>query len=299
MCYSPHIAIKYGVDHETGKYKIKLKRNPVFSLNDYYKRYGRENVLLLPCGHCAECLLHRRQEWAVRCACESLDHKVSSFITLTYDNEHLKPLNREDPLRFIKSLRNSGYKIRYFGCGERGTKNLRPHYHIVIFGYLPQDLQFAGESESGQALYESREVDSLWKKGRAIVQIFSPEVAGYVAGYTSKKLGQDDSFQFQSTKPGIGYNYIKSHKDIMIKYGAIFGDFGISKKSSIPRYFKKILEKHGYSLILDIMKEENQEIQDIKLYHKARLHELHYIDQAIFYNKHFAEKKLNKLERSL
>ena len=193
MCTSPNVAIRLGYK-PGGKQIIKLYRDSSQSLQDLYFKFGKDNVLLLPCGHCSECRLKHRQEWAVRCACESLDHKVSSFITLTYDDEHLRALNRYDPLKFIKSLRNCGFKVRYFGCGERGSKSFRPHYHIIVFGYLPDDLQYDGESESGQALYYSKFVEKLWNKGRCVVQIFSPEVAGYVAGYTSKKLGDDESF---------------------------------------------------------------------------------------------------------
>lgn len=299
MCTSPSVAIKLGVSHNTGKNFIKLYRDTSKSLEYLKSVYGAENVLLLPCGHCSECLLKRRQEWAVRCACESLDHNVSSFITLTYDDAHLRPLNRKDPLKFIKSLRNSGFKVRYFGCGERGEHNLRPHYHIVVFGYLPTDLKYDGDSESGQALYYSKFCEDLWAKGRVVVQIFSPEVAGYVAGYTSKKFGDTDSFQFQSTKPGIGHNYLVKHKDKILKYGQLYGDFGVSKSSSIPRYFKKILENHGYSFVLDILADEKARINEIKTYEKLRLHNLGSLENAITYNRHFADKKIKKLVRSL
>lgn len=43
----------------------------------------------LPCGQCLGCRLDYSREWAVRCTHESLLHKENSFITLTYDDEHL------------------------------------------------------------------------------------------------------------------------------------------------------------------------------------------------------------------
>lgn len=298
MCTSPSVAIRLGVSHKTGKNIIKLYRDTSKSLFHLKQVYGHDNVLLLPCGHCAECLLAKRREWSVRCACEALDHDRNCFVTLTYDDLHLNRLNREDPLKFIKAIRNSGFQVRYYGCAERGEHTLRPHYHIVLFGFMPEDLEYDGDSKSGQPLYTSKFLDKLWKKGRVAVQFFDSKYAGYVAGYTSKKLGDPEAFTFMSTKPGIGYKYIHDHKDIMLKYGNIFGDFGFVKKSAIPRYFKKILEKHGYGFYLDLISEEKLKKASTLQYKKARDHGLVRIEEAIFYNDHFATKKLQKMERT-
>ena len=108
---------------------------------------------------------------------------------------------------------------------------------------MPKDLVYSGDSKSGEAMYSSKFLDSLWKKGIVQVQFFGPRAAAYVAGYTSKKLGSTDGFQFQSTKPGIGFNYINKHLNTILNYGQIFGNFGSVNKYAIPRYFKKILEK--------------------------------------------------------
>ncbi len=75
-------------------------------------------------------------------------------MTLTYDDEHLpindyvdsdgvihgKPtLRKRDVQLFLKRLRKN-YKydnhIKYFCCGEYGGKTFRPHYHLIIFGFL-------------------------------------------------------------------------------------------------------------------------------------------------------------------
>lgn len=298
MCTSPSVAIRLGVSTNTGKNIIKLYRDSSKSLEYLKSVYGADNVLLLPCGHCNECMLAKRKEWSVRCACESLSHKSSCFVTLTYDDAHLRSLNRADPLKFIKAIRNSGFKVRYFGCGERGSLTLRPHYHIVLFGFLPSDIQYEGDSKSGQAIYSSKFLNSIWNKGFVSVQFFDSMYAGYVAGYTSKKLGDPESFLFMSTKPGIGYDYIFTHKDIILKYGNVFGDFGLSKKASIPRYFKKVLEKNGYGFYLDLITDEKVKKASSLLYQNARFNNFSTIEEAIFYADYFAKKKIDKMERT-
>lgn len=299
MCTSPIVAIKYGVDHNTGKWKIKLKRNITFSLEDYFHRYGRENVVLLPCGHCAACRMAHRKMWAVRCACESLYHAENCFVTLTYDDEHYPygKFKKDDFIAFIKAIRNSGFKVRYFGCGELGSHTFRKHAHIILFGYMPHDLVYAGDSESGEALFTSKFLSDIWAKGIVKVQFFGPRVAGYVAGYVDKKVDKEDGFIFMSTKPGLGYLYLQDHKDIALKYSKIYGDFGKVNNSSLPRYFKKILEKEGYSFYMDVMQECKANMLLADQYAKARHHGFSNVDEVVFHDRYKNDRKLAKLAR--
>jgi hypothetical protein len=67
---------------------------------------------------------------------------------LTYDDEHLPPNNsllKKDLQKFFYKLRQKikPIKIRYFAVGEYGSnKTKRPHYHIILFGYVPKDLEY-------------------------------------------------------------------------------------------------------------------------------------------------------------
>lgn len=45
--------------------------------------------ITLACGQCTGCRLERSRQWAIRCMHEAQMHKYNSFITLTYDDEHL------------------------------------------------------------------------------------------------------------------------------------------------------------------------------------------------------------------
>lgn len=299
MCDSPLIGIKYGVNPETGKFRIKLKKRIDFSYADYVHRYGQENVVLIPCGHCAGCILARRKEWSIRCLNEASFHERNCFITLTYDDAHLPHSFEQvkaDMKKFIKSIRNSGFKVRYFGCGERGERNGRLHGHLILFGFLPDDLYYDGTSTSGEALYTSNFVDALWRKGRAVVQMLGESVGSYVAGYTSKKLGEKNGFQIQSTRPGIGYLYAIAHKNVHLNYYSMFGSFGTAK---IPRYYEKVYCDAGLSFYLDVLKDERtSQAQSLK-YREARIHGFKHLDEQVIYSRSFNLTKLSNLVRSL
>jgi hypothetical protein len=45
--------------------------------------------LKIPCGQCIGCRLEYSRQWAMRCHHEASLHIFNSFITLTYDPEHL------------------------------------------------------------------------------------------------------------------------------------------------------------------------------------------------------------------
>mgnify|MGYP003328902971 FL=1 len=81
----------------------------------------------LPCGQCVGCRLEKSRQWAMRCVHEMRQHDQNSFITLTFNDEHLDPsgsLIKSDFQNFMKRLRkNTGAKIRYYHCGEYGERS--------------------------------------------------------------------------------------------------------------------------------------------------------------------------------
>ena len=172
----------------------------------------------VPCGKCVECRIMNSDVWAYRCMFESRYHKRSCFLTLTYNEENL-PLNgnlcKKDFQDFMKRLRfyldKQGVKIRYFGCGEYGAKRQRPHYHIIIFGWQPDDLQFWKLSD-GIPLYLSEFLARVWKKGFISVGRLSLKTVRYCSKYL---VGAPDNyaplvspFTLCSRRPGIGLQSI-------------------------------------------------------------------------------------------
>lgn len=244
-CYYPVLAHRQFKDSD-GKWHIRFesKYNVNYSIRSLRFKYG-DNLLLLPCGHCLGCKFDKAKDWATRVYCESLYHDKSCFVTLTYDDLHLpknQAINKKNLIAFIKDLRNRCEKVRYFGCGEKGESSGRIHAHIILFGYSPSDLEFYSRGSNGDALYISQELSSIWKKGHVIIGDVSYHSAGYVARYTTKKIGDDDSFLICSNRPGIGYEYCFDHADDIMETGYVYGDFGDDYKAPIPRYFEKLLK---------------------------------------------------------
>lgn len=138
------------------------------------------------CKHCTECMQIRANEWAVRGHFELQQKEQNCFITLTYENNPIV-LHKEHMQKFIKRLRKNiePLKIKYFSCGEYGDKKMRPHYHIIIFGYDFQDKTFWKMSQSEKPIYISHELDDLWQYGIATVQEANATTISYSAKYSA------------------------------------------------------------------------------------------------------------------
>lgn len=202
-------------------------------------------VVTLPCGKCIECLSHYSNEWALRCSIEAGFHSENCFVTLTYKHCN-SSLVKSDLTDFIKRLRErlSPLTIRYFGCGEYGSKGSRPHYHLIIFGWKPSDLQFFFRRD-GQVLYKSKFVEDVWHGGR----IQNGYVRGYVtvgtdvnlrnARYCAKYLQKLNNisydcaqpFTLMSLKPGIGYRPGDTYSSTDLYLNG--------KRYSLPRYLRR------------------------------------------------------------
>jgi len=50
---------------------------------------GQARGQLVPCGQCIGCRLSMSRMWAIRIMCEAQMHVDKSYVTLTYDNDHL------------------------------------------------------------------------------------------------------------------------------------------------------------------------------------------------------------------
>lgn len=170
-----------------------------------------------PCGSCDVCRIRRKRLWANRIMLESYCHGDSTFITLTYDDEHLpdscgddcqcsgdtlRPKDAQDWLKRLR-LAIAPRKIRYFLAGEYGDETWRPHYHVAVFG-----LSQAEESV----------VRDTWNMGHVVCGSLTPASASYIAGYVTKKMtkkgdarlvGRHREFTRMSLKPGIGATAIR------------------------------------------------------------------------------------------
>lgn len=156
-----------------------------------------------PCGQCLPCRFNRRRLWTWRMYYESQCHAESSFVTLTYDDEHLPEGGTLVPVHyrnFLKRLRRriEPNRIRFFAVGEYGDLSQRPHYHLAIFGLGPRSDKIIAD---------------CWNFGFVQVAEFNNLTAQYIAGYVVKKMtakddarlnGRHPEFARQSNRPGIG-----------------------------------------------------------------------------------------------
>lgn len=189
--------------------------------------------LQLPCGDCLGCRLERARQWAMRCMDEASLHKDNAFITLTFNDEKL-PENRSLDVgifqRFMKRLRKEiePQKVRYFHCGEYGSKKGRPHYHSLLFGYTFPDREYFKVTSSGEKVYRSALLDRIWGNGYTSVGEVTFGSAAYVARYHLKKVGSVVSdnhyvnpssgevlapeYVTMSRRPGIGSGWYEKFK---------------------------------------------------------------------------------------
>lgn len=247
QCENPILAIriKSPVPGEKSIISILPKR-PDGSFYDYEYRYGKDNLIRLPCGKCTACREAYRADWSIRCDMEARYHVDNCFLTLTYRPDTCPRWVSKGHLRkFIRKLRKTvGLNFSYFACGEYGETNGRPHMHLIIFGYFPQDavLKPDVKSKSGFEVYESKLLNEIWNKGFVDVNNFSQDTAFYVAGYVNKKTGQYDGFLNMSN--GIGYQYMMDNFKELYERRYYIARSG--RVHHLPRAFKRVAEKLGY-----------------------------------------------------
>lgn len=325
------------------------------AFREYFDSYME--YYIIPCRKCDECKMQHATDWAIRCAHEFHTQKKGVFITLTIDdnmvsefttakymksyctkcvkgNRYIRyPINytlcKGLVLDFLKRLRDNLRKkynvnIRYFGCGEYGTNDERPHYHVLIFGYDFPDSVPVDISKKGFPIYHSEELQNYWRFGLTTVQELNTRSCFYTAKYCLKKLtfssnedfienyhGREPEFLFMSKGscnalrcPYID-DIITSHRDITslrsmknslcknckYKRGGIGFDF-------FHKYYKELVQI-GYIQLdgvkykfpkyyMDLLK-----LTDDNLYYIMKLKQLNSIDELDI--KHFDRLDIDRL----
>lgn len=205
------------------------------------------------CGKCYVCQQKRVSSWGFRLVKHSELYTNGLFITLTYDNEHI-PISKNgyatlnkgqnsDLTAFFKRLRKlipkGEQKITYYACGEYGTKNKRPHYHVILFGATWELVEKAWVTDSrGKKLREP------------LGAVYFGTVEGASCGYVLKYLCKPKSVglhqrddrepEYSVMSKGIGLNYltpqmIRYHHADLENRVCIHYD---QKKISMPEYYK-------------------------------------------------------------
>ncbi|WNK13025.1 MAG: replication initiator protein [Microvirus sp.] len=217
--------------------------------------------LMLPCGQCAGCRLHKSQQWAMRCVHEAQTHRENCFITLTYSDEHLPlfgSLQKSDLTKFLKRLRHHRGPFRFYACGEYGDRTQRAHYHACIFGLdFPDKLQFRKIGE--HVLYVSEELNQIWGHGNTSIGSLTFETAAYTARYVMKKQTGKTAKPYTHLDPETGelttltqpYAVMSLRKAIAKEwlekyYADIYNkDYVVLRGKKMPaaRYYDKLYDK--------------------------------------------------------
>lgn len=273
----------------------------------FHKVEGREEIEI-PCGHCLGCRLDHASMWSTRITMEAKEWKKCCFVTLTYNDKNL-PINKnnlatlckKDIQDFMKRLRyyekgaeswkhpitgKEENPIRYFCCGEYGPKGGRPHYHLAIFNWEPDDLKQYKINKHGDQSFKSKKLMKIWGKGFVVIEELNYNTASYIARYVQKKAGiepnkreytgeliaeekiderngkifthyknktkqpkllKEKEFLVMSRGVGIGRTYYEKNKEkILRNKGILLKIKDNVKLKPIPRYFKKLWEQEDW-----------------------------------------------------
>lgn len=257
-------------------------------------KYLHQRDITVPCGKCAFCLATRRSDWVQRLMQEWRSSEGSAFVTLTYDRKNVpiepgiaedgtwsrpvQTLRCADLQKYFKRIRKAGYRIRYYAVGEYGSETFRPHYHVIFFGAIPEDV-----------------IRQHWPFGIVHIGKLTLASCGYCTKYVinSRMPGMRDGrkppFQIMSRRPGIGSSYLTPemiawHRADRRNYMEVQGE-----KRHLPRFYKeKIFSKIdrvriANRAVRDAIERERKElfklwkknkIQNAQAYRERQLQEL-------------------------
>lgn len=172
-----------------------------------------------------------------------------------------RSVSKVDLQLFMKRLRryHPDDKIRFFACGEYGSRSSRPHYHLILFGLTldDNDLTFYKKSGLGYDYMNSKYISKCWPFGFNVVAPVTWESCCYVSRYMLKKnavMGKDgkslyDKFNMEapfvqmSRRPGIAKGYFQTLDSSVYSTRLTIGTSSGSYQFNTPRYFEKIFDE--------------------------------------------------------
>lgn len=224
--------------------------NPFRMKNPQFPEESDLEFIDCACGKCFPCLVNRRNAWLFRLTNEAISHDLTTFCTLTYDDDNLPKygyVSRCDLQKFFKRLRHYT-KFSYYAIGEYGTTTFRPHYHFIGF--------FDGVTFDDVSTW----VSLCWKYGFTSTYRANVKTINYILHYhvrPKNPIPNDPycrTFQTFSKRLGLQFlfddngNIKQSVIDMVCNsdrrhVGDIYGRHFI-----LPRYYTKKIEEMGYTL---------------------------------------------------
>lgn len=239
----------------------------------------------VPCGKCPTCLKRRLASWSFRLEVESLNWSKQFFVTLTYDTEFVPispngflTLDKTHPTKFFKRLRNLSGRMRYYLCGEYGTRRKRPHYHLILFG---TDRLHEDDIVSCWTDPETKRPYGNVYFGKVEAGSIRYTVQYYDKGEWQPQHRRDDRVpEFSRMSKGIGSSFLTPK---MVRYFLANPDTSYiydkeGRKIAIPQYYKKRL--YDYVMSRDLVSSHpsilihRDEMQDAKEVHHEAIAEI-------------------------
>lgn len=234
-------------------------------------------TLYLNCGGCITCRKQASRNWAIRATHEAQMHERTSFLTLTYDDEHLPAdgsLQVKDWQLFAKRLRKQKGRFRFLHCGEYGDEGQRPHYHALIYGHdFLKDRRYHS-TRGDNKTWLSDELDSIWQNGYAMIGSVSYASASYVAKYIVKKATENinpiryarinpdgelyqvkPEYATMSRRPGLGASWFAKYWRDVYPSDQVVIDGHVMKP---PAYYDTLLEQLDPDLHESVMENRRE-----------------------------------------
>lgn len=204
---------------------------------------GVSTPMNVPCGKCIPCLISKRMDWSLRLSEEHRVSKSAHFVTLTYDQKHIRTdrsLCKRDLQLYLKRLRkkDESSRIRYYATGEYGSKSGRPHYHLLLFNSVETNIRTAWVDSGGKSI------------GTVHIGRVLPASIAYVTKYMIQKDsypdGMEKPFATMSRAYGIGGHYLSDsmvewHRADDRNYIIRPGNF----KGRLPRFYRDKIWHHA------------------------------------------------------
>lgn len=261
-----------------------------------------EGNIQIPCGKCHECLTKRACEWALRAQHEISLHTESSFITLTYSEDELPShlIVKDYFQKFMKRLRKRipHKKIKYMVAHEYGTSKLRPHHHVLIFGYNPPKQEYLRTTPKGYPLFKSESISTIWEHGFHSIGEANGRTAYYTAGYalkgkkhtirdphTGELLDVEDTM---NSSNGIGLSYLLKNADQLVNSG-----------EPLPRYYKKMMEEDNQKKLIKRFPEHIDKILELPILLEQHQNDVAIKNHSRSAHEIYAKHIISKQEQSL
>lgn len=326
---------RYGYGYNNGGFILDQRDERLKHLVEIYcVNLGYEYPEKIACGKCLECRLAYTKQWAQRLVCEASLYEDNWFVTLTYNDDNLincieytvNPwtdaldyvpiLHPKDftawKKKFLELIRyKTGHTgIRFYNCGEYGSKNHRPHFHAILFNCPLPDVKLVKTVNLGgfeYCYYHSDVIEQSWGKGFIMLGKVNWNTCAYVARYVMKKLHSEDKKTYEqlcelegvppvpqeyvnmSRRPGIARDYYEHNWQEIYSIDKVVLENGKTVRPA--KYYDKLFDIE-YPEDMERIKAERKRIDSLKELQRNK--GLTFSEKA-----EFDRKRHEKLERSV